>query len=367
MKNNTIVSIKNLTTTFNKKTPQEIKAIDNLSFNFDANKIHYIIGNSGSGKTTLVQHFNGLNKSDSGDIKIGEFEIIGTKRKIPSIKKLRSFVSIVFQYPEYQIFKDTIRNEIMFGPIAFGLHKKLFFDANTKKLIETIKKDKNVLKNILVQIKNQNISIEKFINMLPKSKIKFRKSKAIIYLLNLNKTKIVIPFNRTSMEDVITNTALKYLKKLGMPKEYLNYSPFGLSGGQKRRIAIAGILAIEPTVLIFDEPTAGLDPQGAKEMLNIIKEEKQNGRTLFIITHLMDEVLECGDNVIVLDKGQIIASGTPYEVFMNKNLYATTKIIKPKVINFIDELNMQDSRFKNLYNIKPRTCEELADAILTII
>lgn len=364
MKNKTIISIRNLTYIFNRKTAQENIAINNLSFDFEKHKIHYIIGNSGSGKSTLVHHFNALIKSNKGDIIINGHQILGSKNKIKNIKRLRRDVSLVFQYPEYQLFKDTIKNEIMFGPKSFGIHKTLFKKRNLNNI-------KKFINDNFEKIKMEfglKINSENLIKILNLNNVKFRDKYAILNLdNNILKKKMKLMCPRISMDQVITETATKYLEKMGMSKSFLESSPFGLSGGQKRRVAIAGILAIEPKILIFDEPTAGLDPQGVKEMLEIIKSEKRSGRTLFVITHSMDEVLECGDNVVVMDEGKIIASGTPYEVFMNKELYKKTKIAKPKVIDFIDKLNSKNSNFKELYKIKPKNSEELASAILKLI
>ncbi|MGL4769169.1 MAG: ATP-binding cassette domain-containing protein [Mycoplasmoidaceae bacterium] len=365
MQNKIIIDIKNLTYIFNEKTTFEKKAIDNLSYSFEEGKIHYIIGNSGSGKTTLVQHLNGLLKSKMGDIKVGNFRIEGKRKKIADIKILRKFISIVFQYPEYQIFKDTVRNEIMFGPITYGLHKKAFQEKNFSKLVNEINKNPNIIDHFL---KKNDIKFNDFIENFNLNNVKFKRKNAKIKYKYKNKMCISkIYFEIISLERIIEEMALYYLKKLGLPESLLYNSPFGLSGGQKRRIAIAGILAIEPKILIFDEPTAGLDPQGVKEMLSIIKEEKKNGKTLIIITHSMDEVLECADNVIFIDNGKIILSGSPYNIFRNSKIYENTKIQKPKVIDFIDKLIKMNDKYSYLYKCEPRTSEELANYILEII
>lgn len=269
---------------------EELLVLEEFSYNFAKNKIYFIIGNSGSGKTTLVTHFNGLLKSKHGNLMIGDNPIYGKKKKIKDFKKLRKEVGMVFQFPEYQLFKSTIAKDIMLGPLNLGVKKE-----------EAVKRAK------------------------------------------------------------------KYLNQMGLGDEYLLRSPFGLSGGQKRRVAIAGILAIEPNILIFDEPTAGLDPSGEKETLKIIKDLKQQGKTIFVITHQMDQVLEIGDEVVVLDNKKVVANGDPYSIFTNKELLNSTTLDLPKVIRVINGLCKKDQRFEKLYELKPRNVTELASGINKIL
>jgi energy-coupling factor transport system ATP-binding protein len=284
------ITVDNLKIVFDEKTNDETILLDNFSYRFEKNKVYFIIGNSGSGKTSLVSHFNGLLKSRHGNLQVGEISILAKKRKIKQFKKLRKTVGMVFQFPEYQLFKDTIEKDIIFGPINLGESKKI-------------------------------------------ARIK----------------------------------AEKYLNKMGLTSDYLQRSPFGLSGGQKRRVAIAGILAIEPDILVFDEPTAGLDPAGEREMLQIIQDLKNDGKTIFVITHVMDQVLALGDDVIVLDDKKIKAHGAPYDIFTDTKLLATTTLDVPKVINVINKLVKRDPKFKVLFDIKPKNVEELANAITNIV
>jgi energy-coupling factor transport system ATP-binding protein len=284
------ITVDNLKIVYDEKTHDETVLLEDFSYRFEKNKIYFIIGNSGSGKTSLVSHFNGLLKSHYGNLQIGEIPILAKKRKIKHFKKLRKTVGMVFQFPEYQLFKDTVEKDIIFGPVNLGESKKI-------------------------------------------ARIK----------------------------------AEKYLNKMGLTSNYLQRSPFGLSGGQKRRVAIAGILAIEPDILVFDEPTAGLDPAGEKEMLQIIQDLKNDGKTVFVITHVMDQVLALGDDVIVLDNKQIKAHGTPYDIFTNTKLLASTTLDVPKVINVINKLIKRDSKFKVLLDVKPKNVEELAKAITNIV
>lgn len=283
------ISIENLKIVFDEGTQEQTIVLDTFSKDFAPNKIHFIIGNSGSGKTTLLSHFNGLIKSKYGNIIIDDLKILGNKKKIKNIKNLRKKVGMVFQFPEYQLFKDTIEKDIMFGPVNLGV---------------------------------------------PKDEAKKR--------------------------------AKHYLTLLGLNDSFLQRSPFNLSGGQKRRVALAGILAIEPDILIFDEPTAGLDPAGEKDMMNIIMNLKKSGKTIFVITHVMDQVLAIGDQVIVIGNKKILASGKPYEIFTNEKLIRDNYLDKPKVIKVINQLIKLDPKFKKLIELKPRNVDELADQIYAL-
>ncbi|MDR0739353.1 MAG: ATP-binding cassette domain-containing protein [Mycoplasmataceae bacterium] len=283
------ITADNLKIVFDEHTENELVVLNDFSFKFQKNKIYFIVGNSGSGKTTLISHFNGLLKSKYGNLTVGNQTILGKDRKIKNFKILRKTCGMVFQFPEYQLFKDTIEKDIIFGPINLGE-----------------KKDE--------------------------AKVK----------------------------------AKKYLNMLGLDDSFLQRSPFDLSGGQKRRVAIAGILAIEPEILVFDEPTAGLDPAGEKEMLEIIKNYHKEGKTIIVITHVMDQVLALADEVLVLHNKALLASGSSYEIFTNSSLMQTTTLDLPKVIDTIKNLTHLDNRFQQLYNIKPRTVDELAIAIKNI-
>jgi energy-coupling factor transport system ATP-binding protein len=284
------ITVKDLKIVFDEKTNEELTVLENFNYNFQKNKIYFIVGNSGSGKTSLVTHFNGLLKSHYGDLTVGNHVITAKDRRIRHFKNLRKTCGMVFQFPEYQLFKDTIEKDIIFGPINLGEKKDT-------------------------------------------AKIK----------------------------------AKKYLNMMGLDDSFLQRSPFDLSGGQKRRVAIAGILAIEPEILIFDEPTAGLDPAGEKEMMAVIKEANSMGKTIIIITHVMDQVLALGDEVLVLNNKRLEVAGTPYEVFTNKDLLKRTTLDLPKVINIIQSLCEKDRRFEKLYDFKPRNVDELAFGIKKII
>ncbi|ADC31161.1 ABC-type cobalt transport ATP-binding protein [Mycoplasmoides gallisepticum str. F] len=281
---------------FDEKTPEEFWALNGIDFTFEKNKIYCIIGNSGSGKSTLVTHFNGLLTSKYGTLSIRDFKnnhdivISPNTKKIKNFKRLRKIISMVFQFPEYQLFKDTIQKDIMFGPVALGVHKE------------------------------EAAKLAKF-----------------------------------------------YLNRMGLDSSYLDVSPFELSGGQKRRVAIAGILAIQSEIIIFDEPTAGLDPKGESEMVELILESKKENKTVIVITHQMEKVLEIADEVILLDKGKILTSGTPYQIFTDPEIIQTTSIALPHVVQVINDLSLRNPIFKKLYDYEPRTVKDLAKAINEVI
>lgn len=286
---NKVITCDHLKIVFGKKK-NNFTLIEDFNYQFEKGKIYFIIGNSGVGKTSLISHFNGLIKSKYGNIFVNDQEILSTKRKVRNFKKIRKDLSIVFQFPEYQLFKETVEKDIAFGPINFGVKKE---DA---------------------------------------------------YKL-----------------------AKKYLNQVGLDESYLQLSPFELSGGEKRRVAIAGILAIEPKIIIFDEPTAGLDPFGEKQMLKIITNLKKQGKTVIVVTHNMDNVLEYGDEVILLHDKKILASGKPYDVYLNSYAIKQTKMCLPKVIETINKLSAVNTKFKKLYLIQPNNINSLAKAIASIL
>lgn len=285
-----ILKVTNLKCVFDENTPDAFKALDDINFTFKKNKVYAIIGDSGSGKSTLVTHFNGLLVPKYGNIWVRNIYVGGKRGKIKEFKKLRKTISMVFQFPEYQLFKDTVLKDIAFGPIALGSTKQKGYQL-----------------------------------------------------------------------------AEKYLKIMGLDPSFLEKSPFELSGGQKRRVAIAGILAIESEMIIFDEPTAGLDPDGEREMMKIILDAKKADKTLFVITHQMEKVLEIADEILMLAEGKVLDHGTPYEIFTNKELLSKTSIKPPPVIKVINQLSQADERFQKLYELQPKTVNELAEGILEIL
>lgn len=367
-----ILVVNNLKCVFNEKEENQIIAINDFSYKFERNKIHFIIGNSGSGKSTLVSHFNGLIKSKKGTITVDDFIIQEKKKRIKKPKLLRKIVSMVFQFPEYQLFKSTIEKDISFGPYTLGIPKEKSEEFNLNSLKQTIKNDFENIKNQILE--KSKLDIDKlnennvFELTVKKYKIHVKKNFANVnFSYNNVSFKKHYQLTTKTPDDIAHESATKYLNKMGLDDSYLERSPFGLSGGQKRRVAIAGILAIEPKILIFDEPTAGLDPQGEQEMMEVILEAKKSGQTVFVITHTMDHVLEIGDNVVVMKDGQLLMDGEPYEVFTNKKLYEQTKMDKPKIIDTIDLLIDKNPIFKKLYEYKPKSVEELSEAITKVV
>ena len=234
------IVIKNLTYVYNEDMPFASKALDNINLEIKDKDFVGIIGHTGSGKSTLIQHLNGLLKPSSGEIYINDFNITNTDINLTDIRKR---VGVVFQYPEYQLFEETVEKDIAFGPLNLGL------DENE-------------------------------VNYRVKS----------------------------SMEAV----GLSY-------KEYKDKSPFELSGGQKRRVAIAGVIAMNPEVLILDEPTAGLDPGGRDEIFELIKTlHRENDMTIILSSHSMDDMAKLAKTIIVMNRGKVEFVGTPREIFNTK-------------------------------------------------
>jgi energy-coupling factor transport system ATP-binding protein len=280
------ITLKNFSIIFNQGLEEEYVLFDKINYSFEKGKIHFIVGPSGSGKTVLVSHFNGLIKSTNGEIIINGSPIIFSGKKIVDVKKIRSKIGAVFQFAEYQLFKNTIENDIIFGPMNFGMKK--------------------------------------------------------------DKAKIV---------------AKEVMKKVGMPLDFLSKNPFGISGGQKRRVAIAGVLASDPNILIFDEPTAGLDPNGEKEILKIITDLKKEGKTIIVVTHTMNHAIEIADNLVVVGDSKILKDGDTYDIFADKVLITKTNLSTPSIISVIEKLIDKDKDYLKLLSYKPRTIEELVEKI----
>ena len=260
--------------TYSPSSKFAFNALKNISLEFEMNKITALIGHTGSGKSTLVQQLNALLIPTSGTLEVCDFIITNDKKKNKNLKSLRKRVGLVFQFPEYQLFEETVAKDISFGPKNFGVSEEEIND---------------IVKKVIVQV--------------------------------------------------------------GLDESYLERSPLELSGGQKRRVAIAGILAMNPDVLVLDEPTAGLDPNGAKAMLDLFVELNRLGKTIIIVTHEMDYVLEYCDLCVVLNKGNIVYEGTPINLFVNDEIMNRVGIEPPLSIEFAKELKKNGFEL-NLYNIK---------------
>lgn len=231
-----ILQIENLTHIYSAGTPFEHIALDSMSFSVERGEFIGIIGHTGSGKSTLMQHLNGLLKPTSGRVLLDGEDIWASKK---SVRQARFRVGLVFQYPEYQLFEETVYKDIAFGPKNMGLNK--------------IEIDQRV-----------------------------REAAGFV----------------------------------GLTQAHLEASPFDLSGGQKRRVAIAGVIAMEPEVLILDEPTAGLDPAGREEILsNIMAYREAKNATIMMVSHSMSDVARITDRLLVLNGAKLAMDGTPGEIF----------------------------------------------------
>lgn len=257
------IKIENLSYIYDEGMPFETIAVNNISFDIENGEFVGIIGHTGSGKSTLIQTINGLYKPSKGKIFINDIDLTDKKVKKSDIRKK---VGLVFQYPEYQLFEETVYKDIAFGP------------------------------------KNLNLKADEI-------DIRVRES----------------------------------MKLVGLDFEKLNQvSPFELSGGQKRRVAIAGVLAMNPEVLILDEPTAGLDPKARDEILKQIKLlNKKKKVTVLLISHSMDEVANLVDRLIVLDKGKKVLDGDVRSVFKEYELLTDIGLGVPQVTELINKLNLR--------------------------
>ena len=255
----TILEVSHLTHTYSGNTPFINDAVSDVSFKINKGEIIGIIGHTGSGKSTLVQHLNGLLKPTVGSV-LFENEDIWENPK--EIRKIRSKVGLVFQYPEYQLFEETVFKDIAFGPSNVGI----------------------------------------------------------------------------SGEE-LTKTVLETCEIVGVKSEFLEKSPFDLSGGEKRRVAIAGVMAMKPQVIVFDEPTAGLDPKGREDVANIIQNyRKATDATVIIISHSMEDMAEVADKILVMNEGKLAFFDTPKEVFAKEKELGEMGLNVPIVTRVFTEL-----------------------------
>lgn len=277
------IQVKNLSYTYSKDLPNQAKALDDVSFDIEKNSILGVAGHTGSGKSTLLQMLNGLLRPDDGEIFIGEDCI--TEKDFPLVN-IRKKVGLVFQYPEYQLFEETVRKDVMYGP------------------------------------KNLGIEDEK------------------------------------ELEEIARNA----ISKVGLNYEMIkDRSPFELSGGQKRRVAIAGVIAMKPEVLILDEPTAGLDPESRHELINMIQNIQKNENIILIfVSHNMNDIAKLADKMIVLDRGKIAMEGTPREVFQRKDELNSIGLGVPKVTEIMHRISEEIEGVKTDVLTLDEALEEIA-------
>ena len=274
------ITFKDVGYTYSPKTPFQYEALHHIDVTIKDGSFTAIVGHTGSGKSTLIQHINALLLPTSGSVEINGLRIIA-KEKVKQIKKFRKQAGLVFQFPEYQLFEETVEKDVAFGPRNFGDDEK-----------EALRK------------------------------------------------------------------AHVALERVGIDKDLFARSPFELSGGQRRRVAIAGIIAMEPDILVLDEPTAGLDPRGAREMMELFDEIHQSGTTIVLVTHDMNIVLRFASDVIVMKDGAIVKVTDPMSLFEGD--YEDYNLEIPNLYHFAKLLQNGGYSF-DMRNIK--TIEDIVQVI----
>jgi energy-coupling factor transport system ATP-binding protein len=266
-------------------TPFENRALYDVNLNIPDGSYTALIGHTGSGKSTVTQHLNALLKPTEGTVTIGD-RVITAKSNNKNLKALRKKVGIVFQFPESQLFEETIAKDIAFGPMNFGVSKE---DAM-----------------------------------------------AIV--------KRVLPL-------------------VGLDESFMERSPFDLSGGQMRRVAIAGVLAMEPEVLVLDEPTAGLDPAGRREIMNMFYQlHVDKGLTIVLVTHQMNDVATYANHVIIMEKGTVVKMGPPAEIFQDAEWLQQKQLGLPSALAFLDKLSKKTGI--DFGEERPLRTEQLASVLI---
>ena len=276
------ISLENVSYTYQSGTPFGRRALFDMTVTIKDGSYTAFIGHTGSGKSTIMQLLNGLYLPTSGQVKVDD-TIINSQSKNNEIKPIRKKVGLVFQFPESQLFAETVLEDIAFGPQNFGVSKE---EAEQR--------------------------------------------------------------------------ALESLRLVGLSDELRDQNPFDLSGGQMRRVAIAGILAMQPDILVLDEPTAGLDPQGRKELMSLFKQLHLSGITIVLVTHLMDDVADYATAVNVMEKGRLVLSGTPKDVFQKVAFLKEKQLGVPKITEFALQLQEKGYSFESL----PITIEEFVEVLV---
>ncbi len=270
---------------YNRKSPLEYEALKDVSLDIENGSFVALVGRTGCGKSTLIQHINALLNPTSGEVKVDDFcNSSDKKKRTKKTKELRRHVGLVFQFPEYQLFEDSVEKDVAYGPKNFGMK------------------------------------------------------------------------GPEALEE-----AHKALRMVGLDESFDKRSPLELSGGEKRRVAIAGILAYHPSYLIIDEPTAGLDPAGALALMDLFEKIHQEGTTIILVTHDMNLVLRYCDKVIVMDQGKIARISTPTELFSED--MERFSLETPLLYSFITQLKQ---RGMELDEGKIVDCQTLAQQIASI-
>lgn len=254
------IRVEHLTHIYDKGLPTEQIALEDINFTVADGELLGVIGHTGSGKSTLLQHLNGLLKPNSGRVIVGDVDITAPS---VSMVEIRKRIGLVFQYPEYQLFEETVAKDVAFGPKNLGLSEQ--------EIVERVREALELVGLDYEQIKER--------------------------------------------------------------------SPFELSGGQKRRVAIAGVVAMRPEVLILDEPTAGLDPKAHHDVLDMVQEvHRRTGNIIILVSHNMADIAKVSDKIIVIDSGHLVTTGTPQEVFAQKELLRGVGLDLPPITEFTETL-----------------------------
>lgn len=277
------IALTNVDYRYQANTPFEHLAIQDVSIDIPTGTYMAIIGHTGSGKSTVLQHLNALLQPTDGTVRIGDREV-KAKQKNKNLKPIRQKVGIVFQFPEHQLFEETVEKDIIFGPMNFGVS-----------------------------------------------------------------------------EEEAKKRARLALKHVGLQEEILEKSPFDLSGGQMRRVAIAGVLAMDPEVIVLDEPTAGLDPRGRKEIMDMFYHlHKERNLSTILVTHSMEDAARYADQIVIMQHGKVMKKGTPHEIFSAPADLIQMGLDVPEVVRF--QLKLEERMGKKLGKIY-LSIDELSKAV----
>ncbi|WP_040203274.1 energy-coupling factor ABC transporter ATP-binding protein [Neobacillus jeddahensis] len=281
------ISLQQVEYRYQANTPFERLAIEDVSIDIPAGTFMAIIGHTGSGKSTVLQHLNALLLPSKGIVKIGNHEI-KAEQKNKNLKQVRQKVGIVFQFPEHQLFEETVEKDIMFGPMNFGVSA-----------------------------------------------------------------------------DEARERAHRALKQVGLAEDILEKSPFDLSGGQMRRVAIAGVLAMEPDVIVLDEPTAGLDPRGRNEIMEMFYTlHRERQLSTILVTHSMEDAARYADQIVIMRQGKVAKKGTPEEIFSDPIDLVEMGLDVPEVVRF--QLKLEEKTGIKLEKIY-LSIEELSSAVTEVL